>query len=58
MGMADWSYNVRTRNLYQLGSSKPFCISHSEIDLYLECPRFFNMAGDLGRGGHQDSLLT
>ena len=35
-------YNAnRSRNLYQPGSEKPFKISRSKIDLFIECPRCF-----------------
>ena len=46
--MANWSYRVRTRNLYDPGSPKPFRISRSKIDLFLECPRCFYMDRRLG----------
>lgn len=48
--MADWSYKVRTRNLYDPTSAKPYRISRSKIDLYLECPRCFHMDRRLGVG--------
>jgi hypothetical protein len=37
--MADWSYKVRTRNLYDPSSAKLYRISRSKIDLFIECPR-------------------
>lgn len=46
--MADWSYRVRTRNLYDPGSPKPFRISRSKIDLFLKCPRCFYQDRRLG----------
>ena len=48
--MADWSYKVRTRNLYDPAASKPYRISRSKIDLFLECPRCFYMDRRLGVG--------
>ena len=46
--MAGWSYKVRTRNLYDPASAKPYRISRSKIDLFLECPRCFYMDRRLG----------
>lgn len=40
----------RTRNLYEPGSEKPFKISRSKIDLYIECPRCFYIDRRLGVG--------
>jgi RecB family exonuclease len=48
--MADWSYKVRTRNLYDPASAKQFRISRSKIDLFIECPRCFYMDRRLGVG--------
>ena len=48
--MADWSYKVRTRNLYDPAAPKPYRISRSKIDLFLECPRCFYMDRRLGVG--------
>jgi len=46
--MANWGYKVRTRNLYDPGSAKPYRISRSKIDLFMECPRCFYMDRRLG----------
>lgn len=44
-------YNApRTRNLYQPNSDKPFALSRSKIDLYVECPRCFYLDRRLGVG--------
>jgi len=44
-------YNARrTRNLYDPASIKPFKISRSKIDLYIECPRCFYIDRRLGVG--------
>lgn len=44
-------YNApRTRNLYRPGSDKPFALSRSKIDLYVECPRCFYLDRRLGVG--------
>lgn len=40
----------RVRNLYEPGSSEPFKLSRSKIDLYLECPRCFYLDRRLGVG--------
>lgn len=40
----------RARNLYEPGSSEPFKLSRSKIDLYLECPRCFYLDRRLGVG--------
>ncbi len=40
----------RTRNLYTPGSDKPFKISRSKIDLFVECPRCFYIDRRLGTG--------
>lgn len=45
------SYNPRrVRNLYKPGSEKPFRISRSKIELFLECPRCFYIDRRLGTG--------
>ncbi len=42
-------YNARrTRNNYESASTKPFPVSRSKIDLFLECPRCFYMDRRLG----------
>jgi hypothetical protein len=38
----------RTRNLYRPGNEKPFKLSRSKIDLFLECPRCFYLDRRLG----------
>lgn len=40
----------RSRNLYQPGAEKPFKISRSKIDLFVECPRCFYIDRRLGTG--------
>lgn len=41
-------YKTRTRNLYE--ATKPFKISRSKLDLFLECPRCFYLDRKLGVG--------
>jgi len=43
-------YKQRKGNLYITGSEKPFSISRSKIDLFLECPRCFYLDRKLGLG--------
>ncbi len=44
-----FNYNPhRSRNLYEPGSEKPFKISRSKIDRYVECPRCFYIDRRLG----------
>ena len=43
-------YKQRKGNLYQSGLEKPFSISRSKIDLFLECPRCFYLDRKLGLG--------
>lgn len=44
-------YNARrTRNIYGPGSKRPFKISRSKIDLFVECPRCFYIDRRLGVG--------
>ena len=44
-------YNPRrSRNLYQPGDTKPFKLSRSKIDLFVECPRCFYIDRRLGTG--------
>jgi hypothetical protein len=44
-------YNpMRTRNIYDPNDKKPFKLSRSKIDLFLECPRCFYMDRKLGVG--------
>jgi hypothetical protein len=40
----------RSRNMYEPGAEKPFKISRSKIDLFVECPRCFYMDRRLGTG--------
>ncbi|MCP5089601.1 MAG: hypothetical protein GY949_01620, partial [Gammaproteobacteria bacterium] len=40
----------RSRNLYAPGADKPFKISRSKIDLFVECPRCFYIDRRLGTG--------
>lgn len=40
----------RSRNLYSPDSAKPYRISRSKIDLYVECPRCFYVDRRLGTG--------
>jgi len=39
-----------TRNLYKPGSEKPFKVSRSKIDLFVQCPRCFYIDRRLGTG--------
>lgn len=44
-------YNAhRSRNLYEPGAVKPFKLSRSKIDLFVECPRCFYIDRRLGTG--------
>ena len=50
---ASMGYNYipqRTRNLYDPASDKPFNISRSKIDRFVECPRCFYIDRRLGTG--------
>ncbi len=40
----------RSRNLYKPGAAKPFALSRSKIDLFVECPRCFYLDRRLGVG--------
>jgi hypothetical protein len=40
----------RTRNIYSTDSTKPFKLSRSKIDLFIECPRCFYVDRRLGVG--------
>lgn len=43
------AYTVRkTRNLYQPGQQKPFALSRSKVELFLQCPRCFYLEARLG----------
>ena len=48
--MSDFYRPLRTKNLYDPGDSKPFKLSRSKIDLYLNCPRCFYLDRKLGVG--------
>jgi hypothetical protein len=44
-------YNARrSRNLYQPGADKPFKLSRSKIELFVQCPRCFYIDRRLGTG--------
>lgn len=40
----------RRRNLYRPGDDRPFAVSRSKIDLFIECPRCFYIDRRLGTG--------
>lgn len=48
--MSEYYTPRRTKNLYIPGDSKPFKISRSKIDLFIECPRCFYLDRRLGVG--------
>ncbi len=48
--MSQYYTPKRTRNLYEPGSDKPFKLSRSKIDLFLQCPRCFYIDRRLGTG--------
>lgn len=48
--MSDYYTPRRTRNLYDPDNTKPFKLSRSKIDLFLECPRCFYLDRRLGVG--------
>lgn len=48
--MSDYHTAKRVRNLYDQTSDKPFRLSRSKIDLFLECPRCFYLDRKLGVG--------
>jgi len=48
--MSDYYNPKRTRNLYDPAGIKPFKLSRSKIDLFLECPRCFYLDRRLGVG--------
>ena len=59
--MSKYYTSQRTSRLYQPGSSLPFKLSRSKIDLFLECPRCFYLDRRLGVGrppGYPSSLNT
>jgi len=48
--MSDYYTPIRTRNIYDPRDRKPFKLSRSKIDLFLECPRCFYLDRRLGVG--------
>jgi len=48
--MSDYYTPIRSRNLYDRDNIKPFKLSRSKIDLFLECPRCFYLDRRLGVG--------
>lgn len=48
--MSDYYNPKRTRNLYDPNGKKPFKLSRSKIDLFVECPRCFYLDRKLGVG--------
>jgi CRISPR/Cas system-associated exonuclease Cas4 (RecB family) len=48
--MSDFYTPKRTRGMYEPGSSVPFKLSRSKIDLFMECPRCFYIDRRLGVG--------
>jgi len=48
--MTDYYNARRTRNLYQIGADKPFKLSRSKIDLFIDCQRCFYLDRKLGVG--------
>jgi len=48
--MSDYYNPKRTRNLYDPNGDKPFKLSRSKIDLFVECPRCFYIDRKLGTG--------
>ncbi len=48
--MSEFYNPQRTRNLYDPTSDKPFKISRSKIELFMECPRCFYLDRRLGTG--------
>jgi hypothetical protein len=46
--MSDYYKSKRTHNLYDQTDTKPFRLSRSKIDLFLECPRCFYLDRKLG----------
>lgn len=48
--MSEYYNSRRTRNLYDPQSLKPFKLSRSKIDLFLECPRCFYLDRRMGVG--------
>ncbi len=48
--MSEFYKGKRTRNIFDPSDKKPFAISRSKIDLFLECPRCFYLDRRLGVG--------
>lgn len=48
--MSQYYRGKRSRNLYDPGSSEPFRLSRSKLDLFLNCPRCFYLDRRLGIG--------
>lgn len=48
--MSKYYNSMRTRNIYGPNDKKPFKLSRSKIDLFLECPRCFYIDRRLGVG--------
>ena len=48
--MSQYYTPIRSRNLYNPDEEKPFKLSRSKIDLFLECPRCFYLDRRLGVG--------
>lgn len=48
--MSQYYKGKRTRNIFDASSDKPFKLSRSKIDLFLECPRCFYLDRKLGVG--------
>ncbi len=48
--MSEYYNAVRTRNCYEPGSEKPFKLSRSKIELFMDCPRCFYIDRRLGTG--------
>jgi len=48
--MSDYYTAQRTRNIYDPNDDKPFKLSRSKIDLFMQCPRCFYLDRKLGVG--------
>lgn len=48
--MSEYYKGKRTRNIFDPSDKKPFAISRSKIDLFIECPRCFYLDRRLGVG--------
>jgi len=48
--MSEYYKGKRTRNIYSPNDEKPFKLSRSKIDLFMECPRCFYIDRRLGLG--------